>query len=151
MFTDHIGPPAETLTLFCAWLRKWLIGRHNLFPLTLPICHNWTLTTPIKDPISYLLHYTTNTPAYSCSQLLQQLVSWSLTLLFSALKVQLSCSAIAVSWQHLYSPQALVSFPGRINWDSAQLLGPAVRRLDNFIKRINPYPVDKICSLSNQN
>ena len=29
--------------------------------------------------------------------------------------------------------------------------GPVVRRVDNFIQQINPYPVDKICSLSNQN
>ena len=26
-----------------------------------------------------------------------------------------------------------------------------VRRMDSFIQRINPYQVDKICSLSNQN
>ena len=30
-------------------------------------------------------------------------------------------------------------------------LGPVVRRVDNFTQRINPYPVDKIYSLSNQN
>ena len=30
-------------------------------------------------------------------------------------------------------------------------LGPVARRVDNFIQRINPYPVDKISSLSNQN
>ena len=29
--------------------------------------------------------------------------------------------------------------------------GPVVRRVDNFIQQINPCPVDKICSLSNQN
>ena len=30
-------------------------------------------------------------------------------------------------------------------------LGSVVQRVDNFIQRINTYPVDKICSLSNQN
>ena len=30
-------------------------------------------------------------------------------------------------------------------------LGPVVRRVDNFIQFINPYPMDNICSLSNQN
>ena len=30
-------------------------------------------------------------------------------------------------------------------------LGPVVRRVDNFIQRINPYPADKFCSLSNRN
>ena len=31
------------------------------------------------------------------------------------------------------------------------LQGPVVRRLDNCIQRINPYPVDKIWSFSNKN
>ena len=37
--------------------------------------------------------------------------------------------------------------------NSCSVLGPVVyvRRVDNFIQRINPYPVDKICSLSSQN
>ena len=25
MFTNRVSPPTETLTLFCAWLREWLI------------------------------------------------------------------------------------------------------------------------------
>ena len=40
---------------------------------------------------------------------------------------------------------------GRNEMDSIILLGLVVRRVDNFIQRINPCPVDKICSLSNQN
>ena len=43
-------------------------------------------------------------------------------------------------------------FQQMLKWDLAlTILGPVVQRVDNFIQRINPYPEDKICSLSNQN
>ena len=30
-------------------------------------------------------------------------------------------------------------------FSESRFQGPVVRRVDNFIQRINPYPVDKIC------